>query len=73
MLRGGSLQQVKLFDYMTPELLGGLREFNRHLKPNGHPNPNPMWVFSFEGDDNTKAVRFFPGMDRLELVGGQWV
>ena len=62
------LPEVKLFGYMTPTLMEGLREFNRHLKPNGQI---PVWLFSC--DDNTKAVRFYPGQDRLKLMGGQWI
>ena len=66
---GALLQECKLFGYFTPDLISALNEFNRHLVPNGQ---SPMWIFSCEGADTTRAVRFHPGK-RVELIGGQWM
>ena len=68
---GAKLQLTKLFGYMNQGILDALREFNRHLVPNGQ---KPVWVFSYESDEETsRIIRFYPGEERLEIFGGEWI
>lgn len=69
---GAMLVESKLFGYMDANLISAFYEFNRHLVPNGQ---KPVWIFSTEHcDDATRAVRFYPGEERVELLGGgEWM
>jgi hypothetical protein len=67
---GALMKEVKLFTYMDQGLFDAFHEFNRHLVPNGQ---RPVWVFSFEGDDKTKGLRFYPGEDKMECFSGSWM
>lgn len=62
------LLDSKLFGYMDSGLIAAFYEFNRHLVPNGQ---QPVWVFYFEGDDSSRALRFFPGEEKVEFLCGK--
>jgi hypothetical protein len=67
---GAMLIESKLFGYMTDDLISAFYEFNRHLVPNGQ---KPVWIFHTEHDNLTRAVRFYPGEERVEILGGEWM
>jgi len=66
---GAALDESKLFGYMDYPFFAAFNEFNRHLVPNGQ---NPLWIFSYEGDDNSRGLRFYPG-DKIEILNGEWM
>lgn len=65
---GATLYEAKLFGYMDADLINALHEFNKHLVPNGQ---RPLWIFGYEGH-NTRALRFYPGEHKIEILGGHF-